>query len=506
MKIALFKFKNCLGIDELEVHPGKVTLIQGTNGTGKSSVLETFTRVFTNKGLRPKFVRDNAEKAETYILIDDGTEIKKTFDKDGKPSYISVVKGGMKPQSVETYLKAFFSEGQLNPAKWMELPDKEQNEAILKSIPMKVTREKVIDWVGEVPSAFGKEVDLTQHALKVCKDIEDHYYAKRTGVNKEKDVFEADVNSATKKIPEGYDVEAWRNVSLPEKREVISNANRTNNERTVNEGIVKNVESTVETYREKCKAEIFEAQRKSELNKKIYGDKIAELKRQIAVLEESIKNADDACKESTDNITAKYVKLADETKAGAKTAQEYLDGNPAIDIAPLESDYNTAEEMKSYVRTYDELQEKKAKLEAKKKESEDLTAKVNFMRGLPQVLLSKAELPIEGLSIDSGGNVLINDLPIKNLSEGEKFELVMNIVKATASEHKLIFVDGFEKLSLSRRKLFMEHALEDDYRYIMTQTTEGDLRMLAIEKDGITDAETGEVVQMELGEILREDK
>jgi energy-coupling factor transporter ATP-binding protein EcfA2 len=506
MKIALFKFKNCLGIDELEVRPGKITLIQGANGAGKSSTVETFAKIFTNKGMRPKFVHGDAEKAETYILFEDGTELKKTFDKDGRPSYVSVVKDGMCPKNVESYLKALVSEGQLNPVKWMELPDKEQNEAILESIPMKVTREEVMDWIGEVPSLFGKEIDLSQHALKVCKEIKDYYYNKRTGVNKEKDVYDADVSVAEKKIPEGYNVDEWRNVSLPEMRDVISKANKTNNERIINDGIVKNVESIIEAYREKCRAEISEAQRKSEQDKKVMEDKIAEFNRQISILEENIKNADTVCKENTGNITSKYVKLADEAKANAKVAQEYLNKNPAIDITPLEQNYNTAEEMKSYIRTYDELQEKRIKLAAKKKESEDLTAKVNFMRGLPQVLLSKTQLPIEGLSIDSNGNVLMNDLPIKNMSEGEKLRFVMNIIKSMVGPGGLIFIDGLQNLSLSNRRLFVENSLEDGYYYIMAQTTEGELRTLAIDESGITNAETGETVQMGLDDLLKEAK
>ena len=94
--------------------------------------------------------------------------------------------------------------------------------------------------------------------------------------------------------------------------------------------------------------------------------------------------------------------------------------NLVIDIAPLEEAHKTAEEMKSYLRSYDELGAKKKKFEIKEHESKTLTTKIEFMRGLPQVLLSKTSIPIDGLSIDSSGNVLINDLPIKNLSDGEK--------------------------------------------------------------------------------------
>ena len=47
MRVSLFRFKNCLGIDELEVKPGKVTVISGGTGKGKTSVLETFVKKST---------------------------------------------------------------------------------------------------------------------------------------------------------------------------------------------------------------------------------------------------------------------------------------------------------------------------------------------------------------------------------------------------------------------------------------------------------------------------
>ncbi len=77
MKATLFKFKYCLGHKELELKPGKITIIEGKEGTGKTSVLETIQRTLTNKSDRPVFVHTEGDKAESYILLDDGTEIRK---------------------------------------------------------------------------------------------------------------------------------------------------------------------------------------------------------------------------------------------------------------------------------------------------------------------------------------------------------------------------------------------------------------------------------------------
>ena len=140
--------------------------------------------------------------------------------------------------------------------------------------------------------------------------------------------------------------------------------------------------------------------------------------------------------------------------------------------------------MKSFIRTYDELQGKSKRLGEVEDESTTLTNKIELMRAKPQALLSKANMPVEGLSVDASGNVLINNLPIKNLSDGEKMEFVMNIVKATAGPLKLILVDSFEKLSPERQKSFIDNALKDEFHYIVTKVTDGDMQITLFDNEG----------------------
>jgi len=324
---------------------------------------------------------------------------------------------------------------------------------------MKVTREELIDWVGEVPTVFGKEIDLTQHALKVCKDVENYYYEKRKSVNSQLKVLKADVENLKGKMPEGYNADEWRNISLHEKLEAITKANEINSNRV------------------KCQAQI------DNMNTKIDSIK-TERDLKIRQLEEEIKRIKEDAEE----------KIKTEQR-NAEIAKQYLEKYSEIDIEPLNKAYKEAEEMKSYVRIYDELQEKLAKLADIEKESKTLTDKIEFMRGQPQMLLSRANMPIEGLSVDANGNVLINGLPIKNLSDGEKMEFVMNIAKATAGPLKLILIDGFEKLSPERQKLFIENALKDDFHYILTQVTDGEMQIISIDEQGNKiNAETGELI------------
>ena len=108
MRIAMLKLKNCLGIKELEFKPGQITLIEGEEKQGKTSILESIQRFFWNKSERASFVyKDDegaAEKAETYIDLDDGTAMKKYVNSENKVTTTGIEKDGMSPKSPETFL------------------------------------------------------------------------------------------------------------------------------------------------------------------------------------------------------------------------------------------------------------------------------------------------------------------------------------------------------------------------------------------------------------------
>jgi hypothetical protein len=154
--------------------------------------------------------------------------------------------------------------------------------------------------------------------------------------------------------------------------------------------------------------------------------------------------------------------------------------------------------MKSYVRTADDLKIKQNELATKKIESSKLTDKIEYMRTKPQMLLAGAKMPVEGITVDGGGNVLINSRPIINLSGGERIKFVMNIVRATAGPLKIILINGFEALSPSGQAEFIKECTGDGFQYIITRVTEGGLRIKSIDDNGtVRDAETGEQLTIE---------
>ncbi len=462
MKASLLKFKHCLGHQELEVQPGKIMIIEGREGTGKTSILETIQRTFTNKSERPVFVHSEGNKAESYILLDDGTEIKKIFNKDGKPTTSDVKLNGMRPAGTETYLKALISENQLNPISMVDMKDKELNEFILSLIPIKVTQDDIVKWLGhKVP------VDTNKHGLQVCKELETSLFDTRTEVNREIKLLEGEVAGLEGKIPEDYDAETWRNVQISELYEKVRKANETNIGRAKTTNFLEGLEQRKQS---------LELKRDSEIE--LLEEKIRQLQKQI------------------EDTKVRYQDALDEEDRKAESGKKWLEENPEIDIAPLEEEMKEAEHMKTLVGLADDLEEKRSDLESKRKESQSLTDKLDYVRSRPGFLLKNVQMPVEDLTVDGFGNVLIKGRPLKNLSGGERMKLVTKLAMAAAGPLKMILIDGFEKLSPQAQKDFIHEVQGTEFQFIFTRVTDGPLKIINIEDDGtVVNAETGEIIE-----------
>ena len=81
------------GITEKAVDLGKVNYISGRKGCGKSSIVESIQKAFTNKSERTEIVRHGEEEATVFIQTDNGMEISRKI-RNGKADYLKVSKPG----------------------------------------------------------------------------------------------------------------------------------------------------------------------------------------------------------------------------------------------------------------------------------------------------------------------------------------------------------------------------------------------------------------------------
>ena len=455
MKISKLRFKDCLGIEEMEFSAGKINMISGGNERGKTSILETIEKALYNTDRRPKFVKGDSGKAEIYLELDNGIEINRTV-KDGGKSTLKVTKDGLKPAGPETYLKALLGKYALvfNPIDFLSKKDKEQADILLEQIPIKVTKEDALKWYGEAP-----EISYDQHGLVVCKILEKLFFEARKERNADIKSADGEIEFIKGELPNGYNADEWREVNLSDYYQSISDANK------VNTNLIK------------CQ---------SQLNNSSIKISSIETERDLKIkqLEEKIQALKD---EATQKIN--------EENQNVEIAKQYIADHAPIDIEPLEKAQEEAEKMKGYIGQYDNLQRITKERDEDAKSRDSYEEKLKDVRRKPAELLASAPMPIEGLGVDDTGNITIDGLPIRNLSTSKQIRLALDIARATAGELKMICIDRFESLDPDVQKIFLQEIANDDFQYFITTVGAGELQIKATLESGVQiDAFTGELI------------
>ena len=521
--ISLLQFKNCLGITELNCKVGKVNIISGENGQGKTSILEIIEKAFTNNSRRPDFIKKGADKASIFIQLEDGTEIKRTIT--NKSNRADVTKDGMKALKVETFLKNLISGLSFNPVDFISKSEKEQSDILFSVIPMSITKEQLKEW-------FNEELlfDLSEHGLKVLKKIENYYYEKRRGANADVKAFTSDYDSIIAQLPVEYNADQWRDISLSELVHQADNARQVNNFIEQAKDLISGFETTKQSINNKYDLTVKETnqvlqdniqkakesvqQQKNLIENNIqalceeiekYKKLINECTNKINIKKHELKTIDenvvDIKIESLTNensIVLKNIennrsKELNEASERISKAQNYINENQITDIEALKSKIELTEKMKNYVSIHDNA----IKTAAILKNYQELAAKYDRLlektKKLSTELIKKSQMPIENLGIDENMRITINGLPLSNLSTAEQIKVAMNIARATAGGLKLICVDKFEALSTNAQKEFLEEAEKDDFQYFISKVDDGNMK-ISTDINGIKmDTLTGEI-------------
>ena len=106
MKISRLEISNFVGISEFKVDLGKINILTGRVGSGKTSIVEAIEKGFSNKSQRIEVIRHGEYDATIFIKTDDGLEIDRKL-RANKADYLKVRKAGVAVPSTEKFLKQF---------------------------------------------------------------------------------------------------------------------------------------------------------------------------------------------------------------------------------------------------------------------------------------------------------------------------------------------------------------------------------------------------------------
>jgi hypothetical protein len=316
------------------------------------------------------------------------------------------------------------------------------------------------------------------------------------------------VAEIVEKLPKDYNAEQWKGVVLSELYKKVSDAEKINSQIQTHQDMVDQYPGKLEALKDKYSARAAEIEKKYAERQESYCQKILakvkdlnyvisqkqqkinELKEMIAQLESEIRinentidnlvnsekqaNIQSMMNEKKTELDASiemYKKDEEALKFDHDAAKKFINTNKPVEVEPLRKEAENAETMKNYIREAERTVELNVQINDLIEKSAKLTGKIETARELPGELLQKASMPVPGITIVNG-ELLVNGLPLDNLSDGEKITIALEIAKAKAGDLKVILLDGFEKLSKNRRDDFIAKAKETGLQYFITRVTD----------------------------------
>lgn len=466
MKTTKIKIKNLFGIAETELDGSSVE-ITGTNGSGKTSVIDAIRYGLTNQSERDYIIRKGASEGEILIETDTGLYIDRKKRTD-KADYKSVKEGGKEVYGPESMLKQLFTPLQLDPVAFIGMNKQEQNRIILDLIEFDWDLNWIREQFGEIPEG----VNYDQNILQVLHDIQADngiYFQTRQDVNRGLKNKRAFIEEIASDIPAEYDADRWERYDLGEAYRKLENI-REENSRIERAKVFK------DSYDNKLRG--LEAEREIQVaaeEKAIAAERdgltstIERLKAEIRAADERLGGLDrklqDKIALADSQHEAKKAKLAKDMQI----ADEYIAKDP-VDCSQLQEEVDTAERMKKHLNEYRRMQGLEADVKRLKTESDELTRKIELARALPGQILETATLPVEGLTVENG-IPLIHGLPVSNLSEGEKLNLCVDVALSKPNNLQIILIDGAEKLSDENRNKLYQKCKDKGLQFVATRTT-----------------------------------
>jgi len=502
MKISKIKIKEMFGIKikEIDIFKKDIEII-GDNGTGKTSIVESIRFALNNESEKKVITRNGAEESEVFVEIDDISIIRR--DRPNMESnYIKVqedkktVKG-----SIEGFLRNMYSELQLNPVGFLSLSIKEQNRILLDLIKYEWDMKWIENQFGEIPP----KIDYNQNILNVLSQIyaeDGYYYTKRHGINLLIRNKKANIDDIKKTIPVNYNIDDWENKNIGD---IYNKINEINNKNNIIEK-AKNKLAGINLERENIenklinKRALLDTEKITEVNKII--DKfteeekkekalIADYLRKIEALKENLKNLkskkdedlkfiDEKIQIQIQSIENNFKKDKEDLFIKEREAKKIINENQIESTEKLKKEADFVEEMKGFLNEAKKIDKFNIEIEDLKKSSDDLTLKLEKARTLPAQIIAECKLPIKNFTIEDG-EPRINNLPLVNLSDGEKLMFCIDVISATDNnKFKIILLDGLEKLSDNNRAIVYKKCKDLDIQFIATRTT-NDKELLVVE-------------------------
>ncbi|MEN6312756.1 MAG: AAA family ATPase [Clostridiaceae bacterium] len=426
------KFKNWLGLDIIDKQLGKVNIISGHKGAGKTATIEgleySLLGKLDGKERRTELVKHGEKEATLFVELEDQlTHEEMMIDRKVRTEssdYFKVTKPGKAVPQTEGFLRSLIKGEIFRPGEFLRKKPEEQSAIILSLLEIPWTMENIKEWFGEVP-----EVNYTIHILKILKLIEEKYYEERTPINRAIEVLKAQAEGYRKQLPPNYDGEFWRAKKVQEYYDKVAEANEINRKITAARNAIQGLESTIAAI--SANAEIDKQTKKNAFDRtrsegrefiQFLNQKIEKLQTVIDGARDKyhaeVKNIDEAVKNKVAEAELKYCAalqtLKNEHENILKTIAEDAEKSKNTKKDEIAAEVETAKEDLSKNKQsvaakeqellhIDELE--KQSLQAIDEKTKEQIKTADAEAGNSKKTLENAK-SIEGITLDENGNVV----------------------------------------------------------------------------------------------------
>ena len=466
MKTTLIKIKNILGIQELQLNGASVE-ITGTNGTGKTSVLDAIRVLLSNKSGRDIIIRQGENEAELLLETDTGLLVERK-KRANMADYKRIRDNGHDVSRPEEFLQELFTPLQLDPVAFTQMTKEEKNKYLLALIEFEWSLETIREWFGEIPQG----VDYSQHILQVLNDIQadkGQYYQVRQNVNREILSKRTSAEDIAKAIPAGYQADKWEAYDLNAKHKELAAIQEHNSK-------VQRAKAFRDSYNNKLRG--LEGERDSAISaeeKTVASQReslqvmIERLKAEIATAETKLSGLNESLADKVSVINANHKAAVAQLNADTSVADAWADKEP-LPADALRQEIDTADTMRRHLNEYSRMQTNMSEADRLQAISDECTRKIELARSLPGTILKTATIPVNGLTVENGVP-LIHGLPVTNLSEGEQLDLCVDVTISKPGTLQVILIDGAEKLSDANRARLYDKCKAKGLQFVATRTT-----------------------------------
>lgn len=417
MKISHIRISNLLGIDSLEFDAGQFTAVCGTNGQGKTSVLEAIKHTL-RAGHDATILREGAEQGEAVLILDDGRTIAAKVTEAGTTRKITDAAGKAvaKPGTVLAQLTDLLS---VNPVEFLTARPADRARALLEAMPLEADAAELSRITGiDVQPQPGK------HALAVVDGVRQQVYDDRTGTNRAVREKEATINQLRAAMPaapggaEGDEASHEAAIATAEAAHAATGAK---------------IDAQLARYRAEHDAKMDELRAAMDAEKQRFAD-----------VEARARGARE--------------KAAETRAAAVSPAREAL--------AAIRANRDAAARRQATLATIATMEKQLAELQH---DAERQSAALAAVDQYKLDLLSS--LPIPGLEVRDGA-IYRDGVAFDRLNTAQRVQIAVEVAKLRAGELGAICVDGLEALDSATWAEFKQAAIASGLQFFVTRVTD----------------------------------